>query len=256
MGRTGDAPLQWACFPTRWSVMKIVYGFLLAALLLSGCANQGIKRRDGSSSAREFSLAHLAKSDVDVASELTQREALKSLKLLTEKLYRRNPQEFRKGGQESVEAATARLFEQLQKWPESSLSSLNWEESFKLTFLEGYTGDRVYAFMSALTSMVMASYNHKLQFYLTDDLSAQKLYNSARNIEVAVWKLSNAKLPSGARYLISNTLEGDVHNLSFEREFGKLIADQDLLAILIEDRSNRAITRVLQSAATFVFLPI
>ncbi|MBU1665442.1 MAG: hypothetical protein KKG92_08580 [Gammaproteobacteria bacterium] len=236
--------------------MRISLSFLLAALLLGGCANQNIKHKDGSSSSREFSVANLAKSDVDVACELTQREALKSLKLLTDKLYKRNPQEYRKAGMESVDAATARLFDELPKWPESHLVKLNWEESFKLTFLEGYTGDRVYAFMSALTSMVMASYEHKSQFYVTDELSAQKLYNSARNVEIAVWKLSNAKLPSGAKYLVTNTLDGEIANLSFEREFGKVIADQDLLAQLIEDRSNRAITRTLQGVASFVFLPI
>lgn len=236
--------------------MRLSLSLLLAVLLLSGCANQDIKRKDGSKSAREFSVANLAKSDVDVACEMAQRETLKSLRLLTEKLYKRNPQEYRKAGMDSVDAATARLFDELPKWPESHLAKLNWEESFKLTFLEGYTGDRVYAFMSALTSMVMASYEHKSQFYVTDELSAQKLYNSARNVEIAVWKLSNAKLPSGAKYLVTNTLDGEIANLSFEREFGKLIADQDLLALLIEDRSNRAITRTLQGVASFVFLPI
>lgn len=236
--------------------MRISLSLLLAVLLLGGCANQNIKHKDGSSSSREFSVANLAKSDVDVACELTQREALKSLKLLTDKLYKRNPQEYRKAGMESVDAATARLFDEVPKWPESHLAKLNWEENFKLTFLEGYSGDRVYVFMSALTSMVMASYNHKSQFFITDELSAQKLYNSARNVEIAVWKLSNAKLPSGAKYLVSNTLDGETANLSFEREFGKVIAEQDLLALLIEDRGNRAITRTLQGVASFVFLPI
>jgi len=241
---------------TEPAAMRISLSFILVVLLLTGCASQDIKRKDGSHSARAFSVANLVKSDVDIACELAQREALKSLRVLTEKLYKRNPQEYRKAGLESVEVASARLFDEVPKWPESHLAKLNWEDSFKLTFLEGYSGDRVYAFMSALTSMVMASYNHQSQFYVTDELSAQKLYNSARNIEVAVWKLSNAKQPSGARYLVSNTLEGEVPNLSFEREFGKLIADQDLLALLIEDRSNRAITRSIQGVASFVFLPI
>jgi hypothetical protein len=51
-------------------------------------------------------------------------------------------------------------------------------------------------------------------------------------------------------------MEGEVQNLAFEREFGKLIAQQDLLALLIEDRSNRSISRVFQNAASFAFLPI
>ena len=235
---------------------KSLFSLFLLAALLGGCANQGIKRRDGSSSARDYSVANLAKTDVDITSEMAQHEAMKSLRLLTEKLYRRNPQEYHKAGMESVEAATARLFDELPKWPDSHLAKLNWEENFKLTFLDGYSGDRVYAFMSALTSMVMASYNHKSQFYLIDDLSAQKLYNSARNIEVAVWKLSNAKLPFGAKYLVSNTLEGDAPNLSFEREFGKMIGNLDLLSVLIADKGNRIIARVVQNLATAVFLPV
>jgi len=236
--------------------MRKIYPVLLFLLLLSGCANPGIQRKDGSSSVREFSISSLAKNDADILTEITQREILKSLKLLTEKFYRRNPQEYRKSGHESVEAATARLFDEVPKWAESPLARLNWEESFKLAFLEGYSGDRVYAFMSALTTMLMAAYNHKTEFFLPDELSAQKFYNSARNIEVVVWKLSNARLGNGGKYLISNSMDGEVQNLSFEREFGKLIALQDGLALFMEDRSNRSISRVFQSATTFVFLPI
>jgi hypothetical protein len=233
--------------------------FLFLAVVvfgLGGCAEQVIQHKDGSRSKRDYSVDNLVKSEVDASAELAQREALKSLRLLTDKLYRRNPQEYRKGGQASVEAATARLFDELPSWPKSHLSRLNWEESFQLAFLDGYSGDRVYAFMSAMTSMLMASYNHKSQFFVTDDLSAQKLYNSARNIEVAVWKLSNAKLPGGAKYLITNSLDGEVPNLSFEREFGKLIAEQDLIALLIEDHGNSSISRTLQGVATLIFLPI
>jgi hypothetical protein len=102
----------------------------------------------------------------------------------------------------------------------------------------------------------MASYDYKTKLFMTDSLSAQKLYNSARNIEIATWKLSNAKRLSGEKLLVSNTMEGEIANLSFEREFGKLIAQQDFLALIIEDKTNRSISRVFQNVATFVFLPI
>lgn len=229
---------------------------LLVTLLLAGCANQEIQHKDGSSSVRAFSVANLAKGEVDMVAEINQREVLKSLRLLTEKLYRRNPQEFRKSGYDTVEAATARLFDELPKWQWSGLARLNWEDNFRLAFQEDYGGDRVYAYMSALTVMVMAAYNHRTEFFLADELMAQRLYNSARNIEVAAWKLGSARLANGSRFLLSNSLEGEVQNLSFEREFGKLIAQQDLLALVIEDRSNRSISRVFQNAASFVFLPI
>ena len=229
---------------------------LILFALLSGCASQTIQRKDGSVSEREFSVSNLAKSDIDMISELTQREVVKGLKVLTEKLYKRNPQEYKKAGLESIDAATARIFEHLDKGKESPIALMNWQDNFAVAFQESYSGDRVFAFMSALTGMVMASYDYKTAFYVADRLEPQKLYNSARNIEVAVWKLSSAKLANGNKVLITNSMEGDVQNLSYEREFGKLIATQDLLALMIEDRSSRTFTRALQNAAAFRFLPI
>lgn len=237
--------------------MRSLSGVILAALLvLTGCAGQQIQRKDGSTSEREFSVSNLAKTDVDMISELTQREIIKSLKLVTEKLYKRNPQEYKKAGLESAEAAMARIFDHLDKGRDSPIALMNWQDNFGVAFQEAYNGDRVFAFMAALTGMVMASYEHKMAFYLTDRLEPQKLYNCARNIEVAVWKLSNAKLANGSKVLVTNSIDGDVQNLSFEREFGKIIAQQDMLALIIEDRSNRAISRAIQNAAAFRFLPI
>jgi hypothetical protein len=231
---------------------------LLFCLLigLHGCAGQEIQRKDGLKSVRGFSSANLVKSDIDMMAEMNQSAAIKSLKLLSDKLYRRNPQEFRKSGMDSAEAASARIFSQIPHWANASLPPPDWEAQFNLAFLEGYSGDRVQAFITALTSMVMASYDYKTALFLHDALSAQKLYNSARNVEVAVWKLSNAKHPGGAKVLISNSMDGEAANLSFEREFGKLIALQDLLAVVVEDKSNRSISRVFQNVATFIFLPI
>lgn len=229
---------------------------LLPMFLLVGCASNKIKRKDGSSSQRSFSIAGLAKCDIDRVTEFVEKEALKSLRLLTQKLYLRNPQEFRKQGLDSAQAATKQLFGELEHWANSPMKNLDWQENFKLSFVEDYTGDRVYTFMSALLTMVMASYDHKQTFFFCDSLDAQKLYNSARNIETAVWKLSNAKLTNGQPYLFTNSMEGTEDNLSFEREFGKLLADQDLMALIIEGKKNRLISRVVTSAASFIFLPI
>jgi len=235
--------------------MPFYIAFLLL-FILTGCVGQGILRKDGVSTERPFSAANLAKNDTDMMAELNQRELLRSLKLLSEKLYRRNPREFRKSGHESAEAASASIFAQIPGWIASPSNQPDWQENFKLAFREDYTGDRVGAFISALTSMVMASYDYKSEFFLPDSLSAQKLYNSARNIEVAVWKLSNAKSTQGDKFLVSNSMDPDIANLSFEREFGKLIAQQDMLALFVEDKSNRSISRVFQNVAAFVFLPI
>lgn len=45
-------------------------------------------------------------------------------------------------------------------------------------------------------------------------------------------------------------------NLSFKREFDKLIAHCDLLAQIIANKSNHTIIKMLQSLATAVFLPV
>jgi hypothetical protein len=236
--------------------MRTLFVLLSLLVFLSGCANQTIKHKDGRVSEREFAVSNLAKSEIDMVTELAQREAIKSLKVLAEKLYRRNPQEYRKAGIESVEAATERIFEHLDKGKDSPLAMMNWQENFAVVFQETYSGDRVFGFMSALTGMVMASYDYKTAFYVVDRVEPQKLYNAARNIEVAVWKLSNAKLANGNKVLVSNSIEADIQNLSFEREFGKLIANQDLLALIIEDRSSRTFSRIIQNATAFRFLPI
>jgi len=239
--------------------MRSLNSFFIALLVLpglAGCASQEILRKDGVRSARAFSPANLVKAEADMMAEINQREILRGLKLLSEKLYRRNPRELSKSGLNTVEQASARIFEPLPRWADTSVSPPDWQENFKLAFIEDYTGDRVHSFITALTSMLMASYDYKNKIFLTDSLSAQKLYNSARNIEIAAWKLSNARLPNGAKVLISNSMDGDVANLSFEREFGKLIAQQDLLALMIEDRSNRSISRIFQNVAAFIFMPI
>lgn len=235
--------------------MRVGLAGLLALGLLVACS-QPIKRKDGINSARAFSVGNLAKAEGDMLAEINQREVLKGLRVLTEKLYRRNPQEYRKAGFDSAEAAAARLFAELERWPDSQLAKQDWEQGFRASFNEAFQGDRVRAFMGACLGMIMAAYNDKTEFYLPDEIDAQRLYNSARNIETAVWKLSSAKQPSGAYFLLSNGSEGGVQNLSFEREFGKIIALQDLLALYVEDRDNRSISRVVQGAASFVFLPI
>ena len=108
-----------------------------------------------------------------------------------------------------------------------------------------------------LLVMHMAAYNHRTEFYLLSGVDAQKLYNSARNLEAVAWKLSHARHTNGEPFLLSNAIDAQgVVNLSFEREFGKLIGIQDTLARIIEDKNNRAIRFGVVNAATMIFLPI
>jgi hypothetical protein len=104
--------------------------------------------------------------------------------------------------------------------------------------------------------MMAQAYNDKSSFYITDSLDAQRLYNAARNVEIAAWKLASSRLASGEPMLLSNDMSAREPNLSFEREIGKLIAYQDALALVMAQRWNRTIRRVTQGVAMAVFLPL
>ena len=231
--------------------------FLLTAALLSACSPQPIQRKDGTSSARSFSMRDLAKGDVDSIIEIHQREILGILKTLTLKLYRRNPNEWRKSGYVSAEAASEAVFKPLGHWELAPLKNTSWETALLDPWRAEFAGDRVQALMNGLLVMHMAAFNHQTEFYLLTEVDAQKLYNAARNTEAVVWKLSTAKNAKGEPILLSNTLEANGQpNLSFEREFGKLIGIQDTLAKIIEDKSNRAIRFGVVKTASMIFLPI
>jgi len=205
---------------------------------------------------RDFRLSDVAKSDIDVAAEVNARESLASARLLMEKLYRRNPRELRRGSSATMDAALARAFDPHAEFRFAELGNVRGTEAILLALKPDYAGDRVFAFGVGLASMVFLSYGGKTEFYLVDTLDAQKLYNCARNIEIAAWKLANARDAHGEPLILSNEIAGDVRNLSFEREFGKMIGYQDVMAQIAAQRTNRTIRRVVQTLATAVFLPI
>lgn len=230
---------------------------LLAITLLTACNGQPIQRKDGSSSVRSFNVRDLAKGDVDDVIEVHQKEVIGILKTLTLKLYRRNPSEWRKSGFASSDEAMADLFKQVPLWHLSAQKELGWETTLRDLWREDFTGDRVRALMNGLLVMHMAAFNHQTEFYLLTTMDAQKLYNAARNTEAVVWKLSNTKNSRSEIILLSNGFDANgVANLSFEREFGKLIGIQDALARVIEDKNNRAIRFGVVNLASMVFLPI
>src|SRR5262245_33522517 len=141
---------------------------------------------------RDFRPADLAKSDIDVAAEVHLRESLASARLVMEKLYRRNPREWHKGSYSSMEAALDHAFDPRAQFRFAELNNLRGTDAILLALTPEYSGDRVFAFGIGLASMILLAYNGKTEFYLTDVLDPQKLYNCSRNVEIAAWKLANA----------------------------------------------------------------
>lgn len=227
-------------------------------LLLTGCAQTTDTARTVGSSAPSFDPKQIGKSDIDRVADAHRRAIFVSVRVLAEKLYRRNPQEWKKGGYASMELALDRLLDPRTGWRLPQAGGRRGTEAILLALRVDFEGDRVAVFIAGVGGMLNAAFEEKTEFFMLDDLNAQKLYNSARNLEIAAWKLANARDAHGAPLLVSNEMAHGAKpaNLSFEREFGKMIGNLDILSGLLAEKGHRIIARVVQNLATAVFLPV
>lgn len=207
-------------------------------------------QRDGSS------LTHLIKSDIDRIADVEFRENTLSLRLLMTKLYKRNPAELKKSTSGSVDEMVDWVFEGNHQWNFDMLNGIKGTDAIYLAFKPDYKGDRVLAFVVGLQTMMVNARGGKTEFFLTDSVDAQSVYNSARNIEIAAWKLSNTRDETGKLYFQTNEMNGNEQNLSFEREIGRMIGRTDLYAVALSEKSQRGLSRFTQGIATALFLPI
>ena len=237
-------PVAW--LPTRW------IGCMLLVLLLAGCAFNGSEEP----ARKSFEFKSVAKTDLGSVIEFHVENMRQMLGELMVKLYRRNPRELAKSDIPDFQTNRERLFSRTENFDFPELQSRTGAEAVQLALSKEYKGDRVFAFVAGLTDMVMASYEYQMEFYLFDTVDPQKLYNSARNIEIAVWKIEHDRDSNGELFILTNSMPGEIRNLSYERLFGKLIATQDNLAEIMANKQNRIIKRVMQKMATAVFLPI
>ncbi|MBS1143276.1 MAG: hypothetical protein H6R14_682 [Proteobacteria bacterium] len=229
----------------RWLAVILV-------LMLAACSTKMDKAGRTESTVNP---KYLLKSEVDRIADTNRAEVVDGLLLIADKLYKRNPKEWRKGGAESREAAVDRLRQRhFRSWPE--FGGQREGAVAALAFADVYAGDRVTALMFGLLTMVDAAYEHKDEFYILDSLNEMKLYNSARNMDIAVWKLGHDRTAAGELFLLSNELDPANRNLSFEREFGRIMGLLDFMAKVVADRNGRTFSRVSQSVASAIFLPV
>lgn len=233
-------------------------GLLVLALAsLAGCATHVPNKGEKPIPRQETkpSLTQLGKTDFDLLTDVEVRENTQSLRLLMVKLYKRNPRELRKNWTGSAEDRAKAIFEGQQEWHFAELNGLQGTDAIQQAFRPEFAGDRVLSFIVGLESMLLKAHGGKSDFYMTDSVDPQKVYNAARNVEIAVWKLSNARDASGQLFLLTNEINDTERNLSFEREFGKIIGSLDLYAIALAEKQDRSLLHVVQSFATALFLP-
>ena len=236
---------------------------ILACCLITGCVTStAITGKPIPERSDRSSASQLGKNDFDRMADVELAENTQSLRNLMLKLYKRNPQELAKSTADNAEKMVEWVFEgDLQHhFKFKEIDNKRGTQALFLAFDSSYQGDRVLPFIIGLHTMLLKAHNNKKVFYLTDKIEAQNIYNVARNIEIAAWKLSTARDINGNLYLLTNEINSKQindkdSNLSFEREFGKMIGRTDLYAISLAEKSQRLISRVMQSLATAVFLP-
>ncbi len=226
-------------------IYRFVFILLLSAVsvALPGCRNP----------IDTSALNNLAKTDVDMMADTSLREMSRLMEELLVKLYKLNPQELDKRRGMTVGQRQDQVFDTPGRLLFEELNDKQGTDAMGLAFHPDYKGDRVIALIVGLVGMTRSAYNWQDEQFMFDSLDAQKLFNSARNIEVMAWRLSNSKGWDGELLLLSNTQTGEAEDLSCERLFGKMIAIQDVMAFVVTGKWDRGVNHVVLRAA---FLPM
>lgn len=206
---------------------------------------------------RPFTPDQVAQSDTNRLATLAMQANLDSLYVLADKLYRRNPREWRKGGfathEDAVEALRLSVT-QLHAPPQ--IGNRRDIQILALALDQTFGGDRVATFVYGMADMLITAHGGKTHFYLFDAMNATHVFNSARNIEIAVWMLAQRRDAHGQPLLLSNEISEQGYNVSFEREFGKMVGRIDLVVDMLNERYQRAGINYAHSLLFLQFLPV
>lgn len=202
-------------------------------------------------------IRNLAKTDIDFVADTNLREMNRLMQGLMSKLYKRNPRELQKTAGATIEQRQQQIFSTSGRLEFAELGARQGTEALELAFDPKFAGDRVFAVMAGLTAVVRSSYNWQEEQFIVDSLDPQKFFDSGRNLEILVWRLSNRRDDHGNLLLLTNGREGEEENLSFERQFGKMIALQDMMAFILTSKFDRGVSRLFQGAvSSAAFLPM
>ena len=217
---------------------------LLVICLTTACSSSG------------FRVSNLAKGDIDFVTDAHYRASQDLLKKLTLKLYRRNPSELSKATNVSVDIRMQTLFTHDGQLILAELNFKQGTDALHLALDPSFRGDRVLALVAGLNGMIRHAYEYRRESFLFDQFDEQKLYQSARNIEILLWQLKTMNDSAVRPLVLTNSRVGEANNLSFERLFGKLIALQDMMAVIVSQQNDRLINTVTQNVASMVFFPL
>lgn len=230
---------------------------VLVSLVLTGCGSVPAKKVVYGDA---FTADEIVQSDGNRVANLSMRDNLESLQRLLDKLYRRNPVMWQKSGAVSREAAIKQVMDAVHsKQPLPPLGQVQGVQALTTAFSSEFDGDRAGVLVYGMGSMLVDAYGGHIEHNLLTGLNAQQLANASYNIEVAAWMLANRRDSNGKLMLLSNEMSANGQNLSFEREFGKIIGRLDLLAATSDEKYRRIVINYAQGlvgAPLLEFLPM
>lgn len=236
---------------------KLARLVIMIALVMAGAGCSTIGGDEKGPHGESMSFDQLAQTDFNRTVTLAMRDNLDTISRLREKLYKRNPVQWQRGGFTSIEVAIYASQHAIeQNIPPTDVAGLQDIEILSRSLDPDFTGDRVGAFIYGLADMILTAHNNKSRFYISDQLNAQHIYNAARNIEIAAWLLNTRKNEWNEPLLLANEMSPRAVNLSFEREFGQIIGRLDLIANLLNENLRRVGIGYVQGLLFFSFLPV
>lgn len=241
-------------FIPRW-MSRPLWLVVVFMLCTTACSQQ-----QGRDIARQFSDGkpdEFFQTSVDRIATLGMRDNLQSLYLLMNKLYLRNPNQWRQSGYPDAVSASREIRQAIEnRQPLPALGDRRDLAALSYSLSPEFRGDRVGAFIYAIGSMLVTAHGGRTQFYISDSIDPQFVSNAARNIEKATWLLSQRQDANGVLLLFSNEISEEGSNLSFAVEFGKIVARLDLLTQMLDERYRRIGVNYAQSLLLMNFLPV
>lgn len=202
-----------------------------------------------------YELKNLAKSDIDLVSDQFITKTRSNILELVVLLYERNPDELLKIPGMTVEGRLAQLRVHRYKLQFPELDYKQDIDALNLALDPNFKGDRVFALIVGLGSMVRQAYGYQPEMFLPDELDSRVLLVSAYNAQELLAKLKSTRKPNGEHLIITSENHGVVDSLEIERLFSEIIVLQEMMADIVGDADNRSVTGAVRAVSS-VFIPL
>ena len=215
------------------------YTYLLILILISALSGCG----------GDSKIKNIAKGDMDMAADTVVKSLDDYIMRLAHELYRTNPDELAKSPNIRLEHRLNQIVDYPVEVAYHEIDNKQQVDAIELALDDSYDGDRVFALMIGISSMIRFAYNGQREFFLFDTIDPQKVYNSSYNLQLLKQKLAGIS----PALLQIDVNPSDVNNAYTLLE--KISTTQDLMARIISDETSRVLNKSIVGTAA-VFIPI